>query len=158
MRLERWASIAIITEVILIVVSVILILRELDLSRDVAQAANATALTSQALAFNQTLWQDGEVADLWYSQGKDLEFETDSRRYREMLTTWLLIHENIYYQHEDGLINREQYLGWKLDLEDTLQRHNVTLVASDLSHFFPGAFGEHLEELRDKKLIEAVRE
>ncbi len=81
MRLERWASIAIITEVILIVVSVILILRELDLSRDVAQAANATALTSQALAFNQTLWQDGEVADLWYSQGKDLEFETDSRRY-----------------------------------------------------------------------------
>ena len=157
MRLERWVSIATIMEVLLIVVSVVVILRELDLSQDVAKAANATALTDQTLAFNQTLWQDGEVADIWYSRGNDLESETERRRYREMLTTWLIIHENVYYQFKDGLIGSEQYLGWNLDLETTIQQHNVALVSPDLSDFFSGSFGDHLEELREKRSIEAER-
>jgi hypothetical protein len=130
----------------------------LDLNHEVAQAANATALTGQALTFNQALWQDGEVADIWHSRGKDLQSEHEVRRYREMLTTWLLIHENVFYQHEDGLFDSEQYLGWKFDLEITIQEHNVALISSELSRFFPGSFGKHLEALIERESIEAKRE
>jgi len=149
MDLDAWANISTIVQGFVVVVSIGFILYQLRQTAQLARAANVQSLTEQAAAFNSLLFEYPELAELWYSFGKDIEQAgiADFLRYREMLVQWLIMHQNIYYQWRRGLLESAIYDGWRHDLETTMRDHNVAVVDTDLRHFFPGEFGEHLMDI-----------
>lgn len=147
MNLEDWANVSTIVQGAVVVTSIGFILYQLWQTTRLARAANSQSLTEQAAAFNSLLFENPELAELWYSFGKDIESRTGRLRYREMLVQWLLMHQNIYYQKRRGLLDSSIYDGWRRDLESTIRDHNLAIVAEDLGQFFPGEFGELLMDI-----------
>ena len=84
MTLSDYANIAQIVQAFLVVISFIFIGYQLWMSIKLAKAANTQSLTEHALSFNSLLIQNKDVADLWYSYGKDLSVPNDRHRYREI--------------------------------------------------------------------------
>lgn len=154
MTLEQWAAVSTIAQAFFVVISLVFIWKQLRDSAKLAKAENVRALTEQAATFNAILYQETELAELWYGHGKDLKYKTDTIRYREMLAQWLIFHENIYYQHEEKLLPEEVYASWEVDLSDTMQVHNTDLV--DINKYFPGKYGAHLKQIKER--VEAYKE
>ncbi|MES1241769.1 MAG: hypothetical protein ABUT39_09145 [Acidobacteriota bacterium] len=149
MTLDDWASVSTIVQGLVVVVSVGFIMYQLRQTTRLAKAANVQSLTEQAAAFNSLLFEHPELAELWYSYGRDIKSadKADFLRHREMLVQWLIMHQNIYYQWKRDLLGSAIYDGWRQDLEATIRDHNVAVVDSDLERFFPGEFGKHLVEI-----------
>src|SRR5262245_18883992 len=97
MTLEQLANVSTIVQGFVVVVSIGFILYQLRQTTLLAKAANVQSLTEQAAAFNSLLFQNSDLAKLWYSYGTDIEKADREKRlqYREMLTQWLIFHQNI---------------------------------------------------------------
>ena len=149
-ELEILASWSTIAQAAFVVVSLLFIWRQLKQATHLARAANANALTNQAAEFNSLLFQNGELAELWYSYGRspgELS-RTDRLRYREMMTQWLIFHENIHHQWQAGLLDEEVYRPWKNDLSRTLANHNLERFIGDPDTLFSRKFSAHMKKLR----------
>jgi hypothetical protein len=151
-RLSDLTNYSQIVQAVVVVISLIFVVYELRQNRELAKAANTQALTEHAASFNSMLIQDGKLAELWYSFGRELDGATasDRLRYREMLVQWLIFHENIYRQHKNGLLDEETYNSWLWDLKHTVKNHNLGAVTPSLQEVFPGSFGQHLLELKSE--------
>ena len=106
MTLTDWNNIAAILQSIFVIISVCFIWHEVHQNRKLTQAANVQAFAELVSPFNLQLIQDRDMAKLWYKGAEifDDMNEVDQYRYRELLTWWLLLHENVYYQYRQGLI------------------------------------------------------
>jgi hypothetical protein len=135
---------------VVVVVSLVFIAAQLRQTTELAKAENVRELTTHTIAFNASLYQDPELLTLWYSFGQNLDAMKpgDRLRYREMLTQWLLLHMNIYYQWQRGLLAPEIYHPWREDLRTTVVHHNLQVLAADIMEFFPGPFGQELIRLK----------
>lgn len=112
----------------LVILSLILVLRQLRQNTELARAANAQALVEHAATLNTLLMQNAELAAIWYSAGKappDGPGKMVRERYREMLVQWLIFHENIFYQHQKELLDPVVYDSWSRDLRMTVKEHNL---------------------------------
>jgi hypothetical protein len=149
MDLEDWASIAVIAEAVLVAVSVILIYLELRRSNELAKAANMHALVELSSPFNLQLVQNRQMAELWFA-GAD-QFDTmdriDQKRYRELLTWWLILHENIYYQYDKRLVDRDAYLAWDRDLKSFVRKQNLGRHWNTIKGAYLPEFATHVDEL-----------
>lgn len=151
MSLQDLANISQIVQAVLVVVSLGFIWYQLREGVRLAKSENARSLAEQAGAFNALLIQNADLAELWYSCGKNLEKGEVSRlRYREMLVQWLIFHEYIYYQWKQKLLDDEIYRAWLSDLEDVVQTHDLDVLSRGIQNIFPGDFGRHLSQLRTK--------
>ena len=152
MTLNDLASISTIVQTVLVVVSLVFIWYQLRDSTRLAKAANAQSLAEQAASFNALLYQDRELAELWIGGGWKLESmdEISKFRYREMLTQWLIFHENIFYQRKKRLLDLETYNAWNEDLKLTIKHHNLDVVSSNVENVFPGDFGNYLIQLKNQ--------
>jgi hypothetical protein len=150
MSLQDFANISQIAQAVLVVISLVFIWYQLRESVRLAKSENARSLAEQSCAFNSLLIQNAELAELWYSYGKNLGKggETARLRYREMLIQWLIFHEHIYYQKKQKLLDEEIYRAWLADLEGTVQNHNLDVLSSGTQNTFPGEFGRHLNQLQ----------
>lgn len=63
-----------------------------------------------------------------------------------------MFHENIFYQHEQGLLTDDVCRSWEVDLEYTLKHQNINALKSKVSDLFPGKFGKMSQEIIDGKL------
>ena len=163
MDVHQWASISTIGQFVLVSVSIVVVLLQLRQGIKLKRAANAQALSEQACAFNTLLIQDSTVAKIWHSEGENLdapEFQgvAASERYRELLVQWLILHENIFYQHQEDLLDRGIYAAWDADLIATVAKHNLDLLAPDIKTVFPGAYGERLQKLKPRAIQTAPKE
>lgn len=152
--LEACAALSAIIQVVLVIVSLWLVLRQLRQNTELARAANAQALVEHAAALNTLLMQDAELAAIWYSVGKapsDDPSKMVRERYREMLVQWLIFHENIFYQNQKGLLDPVVYDSWARDLRMTVEEHDLAVVANNLEQFFPGNFGMKLVALQKEQ-------
>ncbi len=159
MTLEQLAHVSTIIQGTVVVVSIGFVLYQLRQNTLLAKAANVQSLTEQAAAFNSLLYQYPDLAELWYSYGKDIETQSREKllRYHEMLVQWLIFHQNIYYQWKRGLLENSIYASWLYDLENTVHKHNVGVIADDIEKFFPGEFGQHLYQVKnDDRIKKAV--
>lgn len=59
-----------------------------------------------------------------------------------MLIQWLMFHENIFLQYEDGLVDENVYKVWTQELEWTVNNHNIGVIGSDPRTFFVEGFGD----------------
>lgn len=149
--LQSGANLAGIIQIPLVILSLILVLRQLGQNTELTRAANAQALVEHAATLNTLLMQDAELAAIWYSAGKtppDGPGKMVRERYREMLVQWLIFHENIFYQNQKGLLDPVVYDSWARDLRITVKEHNLSVVADNLEELFPSRFGRELAALQ----------
>ena len=151
MTLNELASWSTIIQTIFVVISLLFIWRQLRQSTELAKAANVQALVEQAGSFNSMLIQDKEIAQLWYSHGKNFKTVSDAQRYRELMVQWLIFHENVYYQHNNGLLDDRLYQSWREELKYFVHVQNLGVVTSDFELFFPSGFGKHIMELQQEE-------
>ncbi|MDQ8021540.1 MAG: hypothetical protein REI94_06845 [Moraxellaceae bacterium] len=146
-RLNRLSALSSVVQGIVVVVAVFVGLYQWKVQNDLARAQNFQNIAQQAAAFNTVLLENGELLELWSSEGKGLNSDTQRRKYRELLVQWLVFHENVYHQHQRGWLDDEAYGGWQRDLEYTVQHHDLRVIGSNAVDLFPGGFGQLLEQL-----------
>jgi hypothetical protein len=146
MSLSDLASLAIIVQGVFFIVSIYLLWYQLRENTRLVRAANTQRLVELSSPFNLQLAQDRELARLWMLGGQsinDLD-EIDRERYFNLLTWWLVLHENIYHQWTKKMIDKDTYASWTRDLEYFVKRQNVGAYWSRLGDFFEASFAEHV--------------
>ena len=154
MTLGDWADLSTIGQFVLVSASLVVIWYQLRQGVRLTKAANSQSLAEQAGAFNALLIQSSEVAKIWYTYGDEKRLDTEEfkglaarERYRELLVQWLILHENIFYQHQGGLLDSVIYASWASDLKATVAKHNLGVILVPLEEAFCGDFGRHLVSL-----------
>jgi hypothetical protein len=157
MSLSDLASIAIIVQGILFVVSIGLVWYQLRENTKLVRAGNTQKLVELSAPFNFQLAQDRALTELW-RQGTqrfdDLD-EVDRERYFYLLTWWLMLHENIYHQWRQKLIDEDTYISWTRDLEYFARRQHLENHWTRLNGYFEVSFAEHVSAIIVRQTKEA---
>lgn len=150
--LSGLASIATIAEAIFVIISVLLIWRELRENVKLAKAANTQSLVELSSPFNLQLVQDRQMAELWvHGTAKFAEMdEVDKCRYENLLVWWLILHENIYYHWRSGLLDEASYEPWARDLEHFVSAKNLGQHWGQMGSVFQPEFAAHVHQLIEK--------
>jgi hypothetical protein len=145
MRLQDWANVAAIVQV----VAVAAVLYQLYLSTRLARAANTQRILEVAAPVLLQLAQDGALARLWGAGPEEVArmSEADKQRHGQLLALWLLIHENVYHQNRHGWINRETYVSWNRELEAFVAQKHLAHRWGELRPFFEPSFAAHVSRL-----------
>ncbi len=149
MSLSDLASIAIIAQGIFFIVSIILVWYQLRENTQLVRAANTQKLVELSAPFNLQLAQDRGLAELWIVGAQRLDDldEIDRDRYFNLLTWWLMMHENIYHQWSKKLIDKDTYESWTRDLEYFARRQHLGNFWERMSTYFEASFATHVTEI-----------
>ena len=148
MSLSDLANIATIAQGIFVIVSISFIWYQLRETTRLTRAANTQNLIGLSSPYNLQLMHDREVITLLIDGAKqyDKMDTVDKRRYHEVLVWWLMLHENIYHQWRERLLNKETYIAWAHDLEnfvaEQLSQHWDSMKAS-----FEPSFAAHVSQI-----------
>jgi hypothetical protein len=132
-----------------LVVSVVLLMRELRETNRLTRAANAQALVDIVGPFYLSQVQDRQMAE-FSARGAhkfDQMDEVDQHRYRCLLIWWLIFYENVYYQRRNGLLDRHAFQPWWHDLRVMVQEHNLAQHWDRLKSLFQPGFAEEVTAL-----------
>jgi hypothetical protein len=146
MSLSDMASIAIIVQGIFFVVSIGLVWYQLRENTNLIRTTNTQKLVELSSPFYFQLAQNRELTELWRrgTQHIDDMDEIDRERYFNLLTWWLMLHENIYHQWKKKLIEEDTYLSWTRDLEYFAKRQQLGNHWPRISSYFEASFAEHV--------------
>jgi len=142
-----------------LVVSVLLLFRELRVNNRLTRAGNTQALVSLSSPFYMGVIQDRTLAQLYARGGQDVESmdEVDRYRYNSLLVWWLIFHENVFYQWRQRLLDESSYKPWVRELELFVRRHNLVNSWPLLRDLFQDEFAQHVDRLiverRDRELL-----
>jgi hypothetical protein len=147
--LEDWARLATIVGAFAIPISALALWYPLHFQQRLAQVANAQVLTGLAASLNLQLVQDKEVAKYWLEGPAQFDSygELDRFRYTQLLTWWLLLHENVFIQHENGLLEKGTYSAWQSDLAKFIADHQLAKHWPALQSGFDRKFADHIQSL-----------
>ncbi len=136
-----------IVEAIVVLISLVFIWQELRLNNRLARAANNQALVELSSPFNLQLIQDREMAELWAADAQQVDSfdRVDANRYKDLITWWLILHENIYYQWQNGLLDDVSYLPWERDLKGFVRAKNLERRWDGMKWAFQEAFAAHID-------------
>jgi hypothetical protein len=93
-------------------------------------AANAQASVALITPLNLKLTEH-EMAKVWlegsrgFKAAPDNEDEIKKTQYENLLITNLVFYENVYSQHEEGLLDEAIFSGWKEDLKTFISEWHV---------------------------------
>jgi len=146
MSLSDLASIAIIVQGFLFVISIGLVWYQLRENTKLIRAANTQNLVELSTPFYLQLAQDRALTELWQqaTQRFDELDEIDRGRYFNLLTWWLMLHENIYHQWRSKLVDEDTYSSWTRDLEYFARRQQLGNHWTRLNSYFEVSFAEHV--------------
>ena len=158
MALSDLASIAIIIQGFLFIVSIGLVWYQLRENTKLVRAANTQKLVELSSPFNLQLAQDRALTELWRhgTQRFDELDEIDKERYFYVLMWWLMLHENIYHQWRKKLVDEDTFSSWTRDLEYFARRQQLGNHWTQLNSYFESAFAEHVTAIivRQAKEVE----
>jgi len=158
MALSDLASLAIIVQGMLFVVSIGLVWYQLRENTKLVRAANTQSLVELSSPFYLQLAQDRALTELWRqgTQRFDELDEIDKERYFYLLTWWLMLHENIYHQWRKQLIDEDTYRSWTRDLKYFARRQQLGNHWTQLNGYFEASFSEHVTTIivRQTKEVE----
>ena len=157
MSLNDLASIAIIAQGMLFILSIILVWYQLRENTKLVRAANTQKLVELSTPFNFQLAQDRGLTELWLqaTQRFDELDEIDKARYFNLLTWLLMLHENIYHQWKNKLIDRETFSSWTRDLEYYTRTQHLGNYWPQLNSYFEASFVEHVTTIIVRQANEA---
>lgn len=152
MPLSELANIATIVEAIFVVVSVLFIWREARESTKITRAANTQSLVELSSSFNLQLIQDRQMAEYWVLGAKNYTQmdAVEKYRYISLLTWWLILHENIYYQWKNKLLSKDIYSAWANDLEWFVKEQRLWLHWGHIKSSFQSEFANLISQLAEK--------
>ena len=158
MTLNDLASIAIIVQGLFFIVSIGLLWYQLRENTKLIRAGNTQKLVELSVPFYLQLAQDRALTELW-SQAtyhfEDMD-EIDRSRYFNMLTWWLTLHESIYHQWRNKLIDRETYNSWTRDLEYFANTQKLATYWPRLNGFFEVSFSQHVSAILARQAAEGA--
>jgi hypothetical protein len=149
MALSDLASIAIIVQGLLFIVSIGLVWYQLRDNTRQIRASNTQKLVELSIPFYLQMAQDRALTELWQRGMQSLDDldEIDRSRYFSLLTWWLMLHENIYHQWCKQLIDEDTYSSWTRDLEYYARRMRLDTHWPQLNSYFEASFAEHVTEI-----------
>jgi hypothetical protein len=152
MQLSALADIATIVESFFVIVSVLFIWREVRENTRLTKAANMQSLVELTSPFNMQLIQDRKLAEYWVHGAKTFPEmdEVEKYRYHSMLTWWLILHENIYYQWKNKLLDNSVYAGWVHDLETFVKEQNLWLFWGNMKDTYQPDFANFVNCVVEK--------
>jgi hypothetical protein len=131
-----------------LVVSVLLLFRELRENNRLTRAANVQTLVGLCGPFYMAIVQDRQLAELSARGVRGDEFdEVDRLRYQNLLIWWLTFYENIFYQRRQGLLDCRAFEPWRRDFEIFLRRQNVAAHWEGIKNLFQSEFVVEVEAL-----------
>jgi len=158
MSLSDLASLAIIVQGFLFVISIGLVWYQLRENTKLVRAANTQKLVELSAPFNLQLAQDRALTELWRQATERFDEldEIDKERYFNLLTWWLMLHENIYHQWRNKLVDEDTYSSWTRDLEYFARRQQLENHWTRLNSYFEVSFAEHVTAIiiRQTKEVE----
>jgi hypothetical protein len=132
-----------------LVLTVLLVLRELRENIRQTRVAHAHSLVELASPLYLALAQDRPLAELFLQGaiGFDALDAVDRRRYRWLLVWWLIFYENLYYQRRHRLLERHAFQPWWRDLQRFVVEHNLAHHWKDLEELFQEEFAREVRRL-----------
>ncbi|NBV44867.1 MAG: hypothetical protein EBR86_04325 [Planctomycetia bacterium] len=146
--IDTLAQDAVIGEAMALVVAMVSIGIQWRQENALAKAENLRAIAEHAANFNFTILGSEPLTDVRFSHGRDAD-ATPTRRnqYRTLLVQWLILHENLFFRHEHGLLDGDLNRSWDSDLQENLPRHDLAALGMPIEAMFPTSFGRHLKEI-----------
>ena len=147
MTLSDWANLSVVVQGVILPLSILILIWQVQKQFKLTRAANAQSLVEIASPFNLALVQDAEMAELW-KNGASKYSEMDpvrQERYMNMLIWWLLLHENIRHQWREGLIDKAVYNSWQRDLDYFVVKHKIADRWPSMKEFYHVAFAQHVD-------------
>jgi len=150
------SAIATLIQSLVVIVSLLFVWRQvrlqtkqLNLQTELAKAANIQSLVNLSSPFNMSLIQDAQMAKLWIEGAEEFANynRVDKLRYETLLFWWLILHENVYYQRQKGLLDEAVYSAWENDLRRFIRRQNLQGHWEGLKNLFQQKFGNHVVQL-----------
>jgi hypothetical protein len=157
MSLEEWANVATIVGVLSIPLSAFFIWLQLRQQTALAKVANTQALVELSSPFNLDLIRDRKMAEFWVegAQHYDKYDPVEQYRYKSLLIWWLILHENIFFQWQNGMLDRTIYKTWQYDLEQ-FARNQLKDRWRELRPAFQVEFSKHIDELLSEGSVQAA--
>lgn len=149
MKLADWANVSMILQAVFLPISILFVLFQLRKQTQLTRASNAQALVEISSPFNILMIQDPTVLELWLKGAERYESlnEIERARYVNILTWWLLLHENIFHQGQMGLIEKEMYDSWQRDLQFFIRRQRLSELWGKFKDFYHHDFARHVDDL-----------
>ena len=149
MTLSDLASLAIIVQGFLFIVSIGLVWYQLRENTKLVRTANTQKLVELSTPFNLQLAQDRSLTQLWRQATQNFEEldDIDRDRYFSLLTWWLMLHENIYHQWRKKLIEEDTYISWTRDLEYFARRNQLGNHWPVMSSYYESSFADHVTDI-----------
>jgi hypothetical protein len=157
--MNKWeiaSAVATIVQGGVVIVSLIFIWRQIQLQTkqlrlqtELAKAANTQALVGLSSPFNIGLIKDPQMAKLWVDGAEEFESygNVDKFRYETLLFWWLILHENVFYQKQKGLLDEVIYAAWEYDLRHFVKSQKLPLHWEGKKNFFQQEFKEHVSQV-----------
>src|SRR5271166_5247325 len=119
MSLEQWSHTFSIAGVLLALISIVLVLIELQEHNKITRAENAQKLVELTMMSNLALVKDSTLASIWTNGNVnyDLLSNEDRPRFRRLWIIYLNILANAFSQMENGLIDKDEFQSWDNDIE-----------------------------------------
>jgi hypothetical protein len=149
MRLETVVGISSILGSLSLVVSVILLIREVRARNNLERAANSQAMVEISGPFYLAMAQDRQLAELFARGARNFDEldEIDRRRCRSLLIWWLIFFENIFYQRRRKLLDRHSFKPWWRDLKLFVREQNFARHWDEIKEQFQEEFAAGVTEL-----------
>jgi hypothetical protein len=142
-----------------LVITVIILLRELRENNRLARAANTQALVSISTPFHLAMIQDRSIAELYLMPSKQLaeRDEVDRWRHRALVIWWLIFHENVYYQWRQNLLDTRIFEPWARDLKSFVVSQELHVLWPDISKLFQSEFAAYVAEIMQTTSVPIAR-
>ena len=157
MTLSDLASVAIIIQGFLFIVSIGLVWYQLRENTKLVRTSNTQKLVELFTPFNLQLAQDRSLSQLWRqgTQNFDELDDIDKDRYFNLLNCWLMFHENIYHQWRKKLIEEDTFDSWTRGLEYFARRQQLGNLWPQMSIYYESSFAEHVTAIILRQTKEA---
>jgi hypothetical protein len=152
MDMQYWANVATILRVLSIPFSNIVIIWQLKQQIHLARAANVQSLVELSSPFNLQLVQDKNLADYWvHGKQKYKDYDAVEKcRFSNLVSWWLILHENIFFQHRSNLIDHSAYDSWQCDLRRFCANQVPPELWTELRDAFQTQFRKHVDRIMDE--------
>lgn len=147
------ADIAMTTQGVLFIFSIVLVWYQLRENTNLVRAANTQKLVELSTPYYLQMAQSRDLTGLWQRGTQNFAEldEIDRERYFNLVIWWLMLHENIYHQWKQKLIDDETYKSWTFDLEHFVQRVHLSNHWDRLNTFFEISFSAHVTTIVEQK-------
>lgn len=151
MKLEKWALIAEIVGAVAVVVSVLYVGIQVRENSATLEAASVQAVSDSLTEFTASVARDADASHIWNTglqEGLDSLSAEELGRFNLLMVAMVRRMENVFFQHRQGFIPEEQWLG--------LQAGNDFILLSDggqqwwanpgVRSLYSPSFGEFIDD------------